>query len=258
MSDQTEPNPDALDTLAAEYALGVIEGADFDAARRRYDSVPAFRAAVHDWQEHISGLALELPAREPPAAVLNAIISRMDAVAPGPLAFQPSLWTSLKLWRGLTAAGVMASAALGAALMLGAPVTAPIPIAGSPETGPSQGQSFSAALAGREGAVLFYAATDPTHAGLLVIPAADARGLAGTLHFWLSRGDDEPRSLGAADAREARYLPLTTELAALIDRGAIVVVTMETSAARPNAGAMGPVIAKGALSPIQRAHQLMP
>jgi len=258
MSDQTEPTPDPLDTLAAEYALGVIEGADFEAARRRYDSDPAFRAAVHDWQEHISGLALELPAREPPAAVLSAIISSMDAVSPGPVAFQPSLWTSLKLWRGLTAAGVLASVALGAALMLNAPVNSPGPIAGSPVTGPAQGQPFSAALAGKEGAILFYAAMDPAHAGLLVIPAADARGVTGTPHLWLSRGDDDPRSLGAADAREARYLPLTKEISALIDGDAILVVTVEKSAARPSPDAMGPVLAKGALSPMERAHQLMP
>lgn len=258
MSDQTEPSPDALDALAAEYALGVIEGAEFHTARRRYDSDPAFRAAVHAWQERIGGLALELPAREPPAAVLNAIMSRIDAVPPGPLAFQPSFWTSLTLWRGLTAAGALASVTLGAVLMLNAPVIAPAPIAGSPATGSSQGQPFSAALVGKEGAVLFYAAMDPAHAGLLVIPAADALGVTGTPHFWLSRGDDDPQSLGAADVREARYLPLTKELAVLIDREAIVVVTIETSAARPSPDAMGPVIAKGALSPIQRAHQLMP
>ena len=258
MSDQTEPTPDPLDALAAEYALGVIEGADFEAARRRYDSDPAFRAAVHDWQEHISGLALELPAREPPAAVLNAIISSMDAVTPGPVAFQPSLWTSLTLWRGLTAAGVMASVALGAALMLNAPVRAPAPIAGSPVTMPSQGQPFSAALVGKEGAVLFYAALDPAREGLLVIPAADARGVTGTPHLWLSRGDDDPRSLGVADARAARYLPLTKELSALFDGDAILVVTVEKSVASPSPDAMGPVLAKGTLSPMERAHQLMP
>ncbi|MBX3621711.1 MAG: anti-sigma factor [Rhizobacter sp.] len=74
--------PERLDRLAREYALGTLQGR----ARRRFEQVllqsPAAARAVTAWQARYSVLAAGLPAMQPRPAVWQGLEQRLFAPAP--------------------------------------------------------------------------------------------------------------------------------------------------------------------------------
>lgn len=100
------------EALAAEYALGTLQGA----ARRRFQRLlkedPALRARVERWQARLEPMAHWVPPVTPPKRVWQAVESRIQGrVRP------EGIWHSLPFWRGL--AGLCATAVLALALTLG-------------------------------------------------------------------------------------------------------------------------------------------
>src|SRR6056297_1578627 len=63
--------------LAAEYALGLLEGAEADTAAARTQEDAAFAAEVRRWQEDMAGLATTLEPVEPGAGVRRALMARL-------------------------------------------------------------------------------------------------------------------------------------------------------------------------------------
>ena len=120
------PLPDDLDLLAAEYALGTLEGADLDRARALEASAHDFRARVQHWRGHF----LRLDDTAAPVAASEALWQRIAASA---AAATPQLasrvqqtmrasrphgfWHNLALWRGLAGAGALAAVMLAFALV---------------------------------------------------------------------------------------------------------------------------------------------
>lgn len=105
-------NEQLRDALAAEYALGTLQGA----ARRRFERVlkedPALRVKVEAWQTRLEPLSDWVEPVQPPRRVWQAVESRIQGRA------RPSgIWNSLPFWRGL--AGMCATAVLALALTLG-------------------------------------------------------------------------------------------------------------------------------------------
>ena len=114
-------DPELRDRLAAEYALGTLNGP----ARRRFERLLSsdrdLRNLVEGWELTLSPLAESVPAEEPPVDVWEKIdrqIARAPAVAPrrkraavleGRL---DGLWDSLSFWRGATTLAMAAAAAL--------------------------------------------------------------------------------------------------------------------------------------------------
>ncbi len=77
-----------LEQLAAEYALGTLDGAERAVAERRLDDDPAFRALVEAWELRLSPLAFSDPAIAPPEGMFESIERRLadlDASPPGTL-----------------------------------------------------------------------------------------------------------------------------------------------------------------------------
>jgi len=114
-------DPDLRDRLAAEYALGTLNGL----ARRRFErllsSDRTLRSLVEDWELKLSPIAESVPALEPPAHVWDEIANRIaPAPAVAPVEKNASalearlgqLWNSLVFWRGATALGAATAAAL--------------------------------------------------------------------------------------------------------------------------------------------------
>ena len=246
MSDQSKSAPEDLDAVAAEYALGVIDGAELEAARRRFETDPEFRSAVFAWQERLGGLVDEVGTREPPPSVLQAIMARLDPGTAAPNAPSPSFWDRLVVWRGLAVAGMIASTVLGVTLFQRDRVVRPLPVEAPAVPGPA----FLASLDGQAGAAVFFAGVDPSRSGVFVFPSERARSLNGVARLWLARGDEDPLALGAVSTEKPSYLLLKTEPAALFAIDAVLVITLEASGTVPAADAIGPVVAKGSLSPI--------
>lgn len=111
--------PELLDRLASHYALGTLRGG----ARRRFETLArehaSVRAAALVWQSRFSSVN-ELQAQATPSPVVwtridNLVRGETEAVAlqsRRQLAATPSKtgwWQALGLWRGVAAAGALAS-----------------------------------------------------------------------------------------------------------------------------------------------------
>jgi anti-sigma-K factor RskA len=93
--------------LAAEYALGLLDGEDLVEARERIASEPAFAALVAEWEVRLATLADDLEPVAPAAVTKAEIVARLF---PEP-ARQP-MWRRVWLWQGLSLASLVALLAL--------------------------------------------------------------------------------------------------------------------------------------------------
>ena len=122
----TEPNAD--DTMAADYVMGLLEGTDHAAAERRIATDDAFALAVSAWRERLADLDATADETPPSPALWQRIA---DATKAEPIYSPPSaraalrgatLWNNIRFWRGAGIGGVSA-ALLFAAIMVGALIT---------------------------------------------------------------------------------------------------------------------------------------
>ena len=113
-------NPELLDRLASQYALGTLRGG----ARRRFETLarehPSVRAAAMVWQTRLAGVN-ELQAHATPSAVVwtrieNLVRAELDAAtmrsrkALAQANTKPAgWWQGLAIWRGLAVAGALAT-----------------------------------------------------------------------------------------------------------------------------------------------------
>lgn len=107
---------DRDEVLAAELALGLIEGDEAQLVLARLAADAAFAERVHDWQERFSGMALGLVPMMPPARARQRIREELGHIA-APLSQLPD--SRIHWWQrpGLLLAAVAALAVL-AGLML--------------------------------------------------------------------------------------------------------------------------------------------
>nr|WP_111297818.1 anti-sigma factor [Paracoccus saliphilus] len=114
------------EALAAEVALGLLDGAEAQDAVARLSQDPQFAQLVRDWQERLAGLADDLTPVMAPARARQGIRERLGH-AQAPLARDPNERSSW--WRGPWGAllGTLAVAATVAVLWLPGqqPVTGP-------------------------------------------------------------------------------------------------------------------------------------
>src|SRR5262245_36515072 len=111
--DNTGPEPEGDDIVAAEYVLGVLPAEERAAAARRLDSDAAFARLVDKWEAYFAPLAAAYQPVEAPAAVKQAIDRRLfafGAAAQAPREARGGLLSSLGFWRGLAAAAIAALA----------------------------------------------------------------------------------------------------------------------------------------------------
>jgi anti-sigma-K factor RskA len=120
---QSEPLRDAL---AAEYALGTLQGS----ARRRFERSlkddPRLRRLVVEWQSRLAPLDALAEPVQPPARVWNAIRDRIQLVS-GRRSAAPGrgFWASLTLWRGVAVVSALATIVLAVSLITLAPTKHP-------------------------------------------------------------------------------------------------------------------------------------
>ena len=116
----------ADETLAAEYALGLLEGEELLAARSRENSDPAFAADVARWQERLAPLADAVHPRMPREEVWQRI--EAELAGDDGSAEVVTLRRSLRRWQwagGLSAAAAVALAFLALPQLTGPGEPAP-------------------------------------------------------------------------------------------------------------------------------------
>jgi len=168
MSDFQE---DDRNLLAAEYVLGVLDGAERDAVQRRADADGALSDAITEWENRLSPLSVLVPPVAPPAALWNRIatscgISPLAAAEAGSVraAHPPraSLLRRVNFWKTTTALGFGLAAALAIVVVIHQPsVPAPgpaapgVPLAAAVLTPPQGTTPFWLASAGPNNVVQF-------------------------------------------------------------------------------------------------------
>lgn len=214
--------------LAAEYALGVLAGAERTAAAERIAREPAFAALVAAWEERLAPWAGEIGEIAPPPHVWEGIVAALPAPSPQ----RTGLWQSIAFWRGFALASALAAASLAALIFLGTFSTAP-PLLASIEGG---------------GHRQFVATIDTRRGTIAVVPAAFAAVPAKVPELWLIPSDGKPRPLGLLQADRTVTIVIPGNLVADTSRGAVLAVSLEPPGGSPTGQPTGPVIATGKLT----------
>jgi len=240
------PSEQDDDLLAAECALGVLDGLERDAAARRRLREPSFDRAVEAWEDRLAELSESVAAVAPPAQVWSGIVKQLEA---GGAVVELRLRRSLAAWRAAAASAGAVAAALAIALVWPhpqAPLGGGALTASNAEHGqPMLEQVMTARMAGATGPTVFVAVVDPQSHVIVVTPASISATKGRSPELWLIPAGGKPIALGlAAFGRSVRLNPK-------IEIGdpsrAILAVSMEPLGGSPTGQPTGPVVATGAL-----------
>lgn len=214
---------DTLDELASEYVLGTLPAEQRAEVERRLTHDAPLRAAVDAWEHRLLPLtALAEPV--PPSAQLWRRIERNTASTPTPW------WDLLALWRGLAGAGLVASLALAALLLLRPPTANPafVVVLVAPQ---SQAPGYVIQASNNQKIQLI-------PLGVMEVPADKA------LQFW-TKGDgwQGPVSLGLVKPGQTLSVPLD-QLPPLTPNQ-LFELTLEDPSGSPTGKPTGPIQAIG-------------
>lgn len=235
------------DQLAAEFAMGLLQGDAQKAAQKRFDEDLAFRRAVEEWQENFSPLLDEVASQQPPFRVWENVSERIAsqavAASNGPshdLTRQlKALKAKLRFWRGLS---------LATASLVAIGLAAVLYLSGGALLLPQKSeQPLVAGLTATGKEPAFLAGFDPKTGGLVVQIAAKPQPQTRVAELWLIPKDGVPRSLGLLDKVGTATLKVNQKLRGLFAAGGILAVSLEPSGGSPTGKPTGPVIATGKL-----------
>jgi len=229
MSDTLDHNGLPEDELlAAELALGVLEGNERTTAVQRAAQDQRFARLVDEWEQRLAPWAAEIRDVSPPAQVWDRIAGALPAQTA-----RGGLWHSLNFWRGTSfAAGAFAAACLAGLIYLGT---------FAPQ------QALIATIEG-SGNRHFVATVDTARGTVAVVPAAFSPDATRVPELWLIPPDGRPRAIGLLRADQTVVLALAPELSALVKNNAVLAVSLEPPGGSTTGLPTGPVIATGKLT----------
>lgn len=239
MSDQRleEVPPDDW-ILAAEYALGLVDGAERLALERRVRRERAFAGQVAVWDMRFAALHAGVPGAAPPPALKERIDHELFGAARARSPSTPERNAragALSFWR--IAALAFAALSVVCLALLTRPLLTPAP---------AEPQRLIAALAPADAATLAFVSVDIAErrldvSGLSVDPGA------GDAELWVIPPGGAPRSLGLLERGAATTKSLGADLMALLAEGAALAISLEPKGGSPTGAPTGPVVALGPL-----------
>jgi anti-sigma-K factor RskA len=231
----SDPLGEDFDALAAELALGLLDGEERASAMRLMLSDRAFAAAVEAWRMRFEPLH-EAFEEEPAPDVWPAIERRLAAFD------DTRLRRALNRWRvGAIASGALAASL--AAFMVVRPPATPVTVVRPAD------QTAIAQLGGDGAAALLAANYDPA-GGTLRIRAVRLPASALAPELWVIPADGVPRSLGLLAASGVSKVAVAAETRALLRDGATLAVTLEPRDGAPHRAPSSAPIAAGKISTI--------
>ena len=237
--------------IAAEWALGLLEGEELLAARGKYATDPDFAWRKEWWDDWFAPLSDAMPGAEPGEHVWDGIAARLAAQqenAPAanaaPAANVVALEAKVRRWQWVAGLSSMA-AAVALALFAFSPARSPV-------EAPSQIAAAAPMVAtvpiGETGLRL-----DVTY-----IPESERMVVAAIgltpdgVHdheLWLVPTDGSPlQSLGLVKPGEVRSMTLPAAITAKLGEGAGLALTREPLGGKPADKDAGPVVAKGSFT----------
>lgn len=240
MSSDAMPDRSAM---AAELALGLLEGTERAAALRLMLSDPGFAAEVEGWRLRLAPLYDNFPAVAPPAGLMSRIDQAIDseaAVAPvAPLATPVAA-------QGRWKAAAFAASAIAAVLAIA--LVWPSPQADGPTAQPDPDVAV-AQLTGPIDGLLLTARYDSTTAEMLVrvegMPVTDTEP-----ELWIVPADGQPRRLGRLMRGGVTRIAVPEGHRKFVDQVSQLILTMEPKVLPDPSRPSAPTVAEGRLQRI--------
>jgi anti-sigma-K factor RskA len=229
MSKRPQKLPEDDRILAAEYALGVLQGEERTAFEKRIENEPSMAAAVREWDEDFISMSDSIPSVAPPRRLETELERRLFGEAA-----KPSLWSSLSFWRGLAVASLAAVVALGAYNLR--PVSPGAP-------------SLVAEVAGETKAVRLVALYDQDKGELRLNRVEGTAASGRSFELWLIAGNDAPVSLGVLPADQTKTFAVPANLRSKFKDG-VLAISDEPTGGSTTGAPTGAVLATGKLTVI--------
>lgn len=230
--------PEDREGLAAEYALGTLDGSERAAVEREMAKDAALARMIEDWERRLAPLALALEPVAAPAHLRARVLAAVADGAGGAAAIV-DLRRRASRWRGV-AIGALAIAAALAAVILFRPLLAP------------QGGRYVAVLQSDGPGPAFLASVDLGQGTISVRPVSATTPAGKSYELWaVGAGRDKPQSLGviAADFRIPANRLGKIDGASLT--ATIFAVSLEPQGGSPTGQPTGPVLFTGKLVPTE-------
>ena len=218
------------DLMAAEWALGLLDGAEAEAATARISADPALQARADWWRGRLAGLA-----EEGKIVPREALWARISAALP----INDNTARLAQRWRATALAMMVLTVGLMSFIVL-----RPVPGSGPAPADAAQSAHVLLASLVSDQALSATIAFDPAQGTLAVAPAALEVG-AGDAELWIIAADGTANSLGVIDTHTAATHNVAPAHRSLIAPGTSFAITREPRGGSPTGQATGPIIASG-------------
>ena len=232
-----------LDSLAAEYALGIVDPADRAEAERLRLSDATFAYRVNYWERHLSSLSEAEPEIDPPRSLWKRIESALPASG-GPLASLAEqvvqMQRSLAIWRFATVSAVAAAVALAIVWVGGlqAPFAPDIPA-----------ERYVAMLQSKTGETGFVVTMDMQSNQFAIRPVSAKTPSSMSYEMWaIMPGEKPAMTVGLVGTEAYAMMGTPSELSREeLDKGVELAISLEPEGGAPAGKSMGPIMFAGLL-----------
>ncbi|MFG6590542.1 anti-sigma factor domain-containing protein [Sulfitobacter sp. 1A12157] len=228
MSDTPITPPEDDDLLAAEMALGLLEGEDRAAARTRLMQDRDFARRVADWQERFVAMTDDIAPVAPPAKLRRALMSRLFPARQVPLLQR--LW----LWQGVSVAALATVAFLALPMLREPPMQPPAEV-------------YATRMAAEDSALELLAVMDMSRGDIALRRVSGDAPAGRVLELWAILPDRAPISLGVLSEGEVNRVTLPADLAPEAAQITLA-ITDEPPGGAPGGVPTGAVMAAGAVA----------
>jgi anti-sigma-K factor RskA len=234
-----ELHGEELDLRAAEFAIGLLEGAERVEAERRAAHDSGFAALVEEWNQRLAPMLEDIKPVAPDPALWDRIRASLEEPDRRPVELD-TVRRRLTMWKGYSAAVTALAASL--LLVVGLRTADKPPV---PQPAPAVRPVVVATLAPETGPASLTASYDPSTNSLVVAPAS-LNPVPGHDHeLWIIPDDGKPRSLGLVAASQQRRVTLPAGLSPQLVETATIALSAEPTGGSPTGQPTGPVVASG-------------
>ncbi|HAC47815.1 hypothetical protein A3753_09580 [Sulfitobacter sp. HI0082] len=216
------------DLLAAEVALGLLEGEDRVAARARLLQDRDFSRSVADWQERFVAMTDDIAPVDPPAKLRRTLMSRLFPARQVPL--MQRLW----LWQVISVAALATVAFLALPVLREAPVQSP-------------GEVYATRMAAEDSALELLAVMDMSRGDIALRRVSGTAPEGRVLELWAILPDRAPISLGVLPEGEVNRVVLPADLAPEAAQITLA-ITDEPPGGAPDGAPTGTIMAAGTVA----------
>jgi anti-sigma-K factor RskA len=222
-------NDQIREALAAEYALGTLQGAARQRFERSLRQDPALRRLVAQWQARLAPLDEAAQPVTPPARVWRAIQQRV-----APASRRAGFWNSIGFWRGTALASTTAAVLLAVSLLTIVPRhETMVVVMSDDQSRPQITVSWQSRQRGEKQLrvrVMGHQTMDPETAWEL---------------WMLPPGDQKPVSLGLITTHATQTVVVPVQLQQAIDSARALAMSVEPKGGSPTGLPTGPVLYQG-------------